>query len=166
MSFDSSATSSGWALFTNAELTAHGVIPHSEKNMELDDKATLMIEDLLSILNKKSPMIVVVEKPPFKNDPKTLVVLSEIVGVIRGWAVLNNADYVEYVPSQWRTLVANEGEKIPIKREDAKKWDIQKVKELFGIDLDSDDEADSILIGHARIIQFRKWIEEGVAISA
>ena len=163
MSFDTSSTSSGWGLFTNAKLSSHGVIPHNEKGLSLDEKASFMIEDLLSLLNREKPLIIVIEKPPYKNDPKTLVVLYEIVGAVRAWAILNKADYVEYVPSQWRSLVAGEDEKIPIKRNDAKIWDIEKVKELFGIELDSDDEADGILIGYARVIQFAQWLEEGVA---
>ena len=162
MSFDTSTTSSGWGLFTNAKLTSHGIIPHAEKGMELEDKASLMIDDLLTLLNKEKPLIVVIEKPPYKNDPKTLIVLSEIVGAVHAWAVLNKADYIEYVPSQWRSLVAGEGEAIPTKRDQAKIWDIKKVKELFGIDLDSDDEADGILIGYARVVQFARWLKEGI----
>lgn len=162
MSFDTSTTSSGWALFTNAKLEQHGILKQEGKNSEASQKINLMIKDLITSLNKYNPLIVVIEKPPYKSDPKALTALAEIIGAIRGWAVMHNADYVEYMPNEWRALIANENEKIPLKREAAKAWDLQKIKDIFGIDISEDDEADGILIGYARIIEFSNWMKSGI----
>lgn len=164
MSFDTSSTSSGWALFQNAELSKFDTILHQEKETDLFQKMDLMIADLLALLEKYKPLIVVIERPPFKRDPKTLTALSEIVGAVRAWSILNKADYVEYTPSQWRKLVKSEDEKLPTDRNELKLWDIKKVCELYGIKDIGDDSADSILIGQARINEVREWIESGYAI--
>lgn len=165
MSFDTSSTSSGWALFQNAELSRYDIVRHKEKELDLFQKMDLMISDLLSLLENYKPLIVVIERPPYKNDPKTLTALSEIVGSVRTWSILNKADYVEYTPSQWRKLVKDEDEKLPSNRDELKLWDIAKVRELYGIEGIGDDRADGILIGHARIVEFSEWLKEGTAIA-
>lgn len=160
MSFDTSTTSSGWALYTNAKLTDYGTILHKEKNTTIENRMNMMIADILLLLNKVRPLIVVIERPPFKADPKTLTFLSEIIGAVRAWAILNEADYVEYTPSQWRSLVKEKEEALPTGRDNAKQWDIQKVSDIFDIQDVSDDLADAVLLGLARINEFRNWLEE------
>lgn len=160
VSFDTSTTSSGWALYTNAKLTDYGTILHKEKNTTIEDRMNMMIVDILTLLNEVHPLIVVIERPPFKADPRTLTFLSEIVGAVRAWAILNEADYVEYTPSQWRSLVKEKEEALPVGRDNAKQWDIQKVREIFNIQDISDDPADAILLGLARINEFRDWLED------
>lgn len=164
MSFDTSSTSSGWALFKNAKLSKYDTVLHKEKEVDLFQKMDLMIVDLLALLETYKPLIVVIERPPYKNDPKTLTALSEIIGAVRAWSILNKADYVEYTPSQWRKLVKDEDEKLPTDRNELKVWDIEKVRKLYGIENIGDDPADSILIGQARINEVNEWIDSGYAV--
>lgn len=160
MAFDTSTTSSGWALYTNAKLTDYSTIVHKEKNTSIEERMNMMIVDILSLLDNVKPLIVVIERPPFKADPKTLTFLSEIVGAVRAWAILNSADYVEYTPSQWRSLVKEKGESLPVGRENLKKWDIEKAHELFHLVDIADDPADAVLLGLARINEFNSWLNE------
>lgn len=114
---------------------------------------------LKHILCAKKPDIVVIETPPYIRDPKTLIMLAEIVGVVKGWAI-DKAEYIEYMPQQWRSFVKSSNEKIPTNRNDCKEWDLDKVKLLYGKTSISDDEADAILIGQARINQMSAIAEK------
>lgn len=148
ISLDTSSTKTGWAYWENAVLKESGVICASGN---IDERMELMGKQIIMLLKNRNPIIVVIEQSTSVKDPKTFRMLSEIVGIARGWAILKGADYIEYVPSAWRRLIANEDEKIPTNRETCKPWDMQKVKEIFNLDVGGDDEADAILVGFARI---------------
>lgn len=154
VSLDTSSTISGYAYFENGILKEHGIIDkNKEKNslIRVEDMTIALIEKL----KKYKPDIVICETPPFMNSPKTLIMLAEIVGVVKGWAISGGfAEFVEIGPTEWRRLVADPDEKIPTKRDPAKIWDIAKVKKIFNIEAIDDNEADAILIGQARINEF------------
>ncbi len=153
VSLDTSSTISGYAYWENGVLTKSGILYHNNEKdtvIRVED----MTIDIISLLKDYRPDIVVVEQPPFCNSPKTCVMLAEIVGCAKGYAIASGADYVEYAVSEWRKLVADKDEKIPTKRDIAKEWDIQKVREIFKKEVEDDNEADAILIGLARIRQF------------
>ena len=57
-----------------------------------------------------------------------------------------NIFYVEYTPSEWRSLVGITARK----REDCKAASIKRIKDIYNIDVD-DNEADAINIGEAYI---------------
>jgi len=158
MSFDTSSTNSGWAYFENGNLIESGAI-----DCQKEKDTVIRIEDmciaLKHILCEKKPDIVVIETPPYIRDPRTLIMLAEIVGVVKGWAI-DKAEYIEYMPQQWRSFVKSEGERVPTKRNDCKVWDLSKVELLYGKTSISDDEADAILIGRARINQMSAVAEK------
>ena len=156
LAFDTSSTKSGWAYFENGILKTSGVVDE-EKEKDSVIRVENMCFGLTNLLKKYSPDIVVIETPPLVNSPKTLVMLAEIVGVVKGWSICSGfAEFVEFSPpGEWRKLVAREDEKIPTKRNDCKKWDIERTKDLFHIDPKDDNEADAILMGQARINQFK-----------
>lgn len=155
LAFDSSSTITGVAYFENGKLVKSFVI---DKSREKD--ALIRVEDmciaLVETLKEHKPDIVAIERPPFCNSPDTLIMLSEIVGCVKGWAISNYADYVEYAVNSWRKLVAKDGETIPRKRNEAKVWDMARCKEVYGFVPRDDNEADAVLIGYARIKEFEK----------
>ena len=154
ISFDSSTKLTGYALFVDGTLSRCGVLDHSkEKDMEI--RMEDMCFGIINLLNKEKPDIVVVEMTVVPNNASTQRQLTELIGVIRGWALINYAEFVRMRPSEWRHLVADQEEKIPIKRADAKIWAVEKVKLHYNIDA-TDDTAEAILIGQARINQFAK----------
>jgi len=108
---------------------------------------------MLEKLQMESPDIVVIERPPVVRDVETLINLSEIIGCVRGWAVLNRAEYEELRPTEWRKMVHPVGEILPKRRKELKQWDIEKVKNIFNIIPENDDIADAILIGQAWVNQ-------------
>lgn len=153
VSLDTSSTITGYAYWENGILTKSGILYHeNEKNpiIRVED----MTMDIINLLKSCKPDIVAIEQPPFCNSPKTCVMLAEIVGCAKGYAIAAGADFVEYTVNEWRKLVAG-AEKIPRNRNEAKKWDIDKVMNMYpSINLEDDNEADAILIGVARIRQF------------
>ncbi len=157
VSLDTSSTITGYAYWENANLTDSGILYHNnEKNTVI--RVEDMTIDIIETLKRYKPDIVVVEQPPFCNSPKTCVMLAEIVGCAKGFAISHGADFVEYTVTEWRKLVANDSEKIPRKRDEAKEWDINKVRTIFQKEVEDDNEADAILIGLARIRQFESLV--------
>ncbi len=154
IALDTSSSISGWAYYENGKLKDHGIIDHHKEKDALIRVENMSIA-LTHLLKKHSPDIVVAETPPLMNSPQTLIMLAEIVGVVKGWAICSGfAEFVELEPSKWRRLIARDDEKIPRARKECKPWDMQKVKELYDIEPIDDNEADAILIGQARINMF------------
>lgn len=153
LSLDTSSTDSGYAYWENGQLIEYGSL-----NLSKEKDSLIRQEDMIIGLHKLTkqykPDICVVESPPLINSPATLIMLTEIVGAVRGM-VIDSAEYVEYSPTKWRKLIPHEG-KIPIKRKDAKTWDIARVKELFQVETKNDNIADAILIGYARIMDIQE----------
>lgn len=153
VSIDSSSSISGYAYFENGILKNSGRIDlHKEKDSEI--RIENMCLNLIDILNQYKPDIVVVEMTVVTRGAATQRMLSEIVGVIRGWALCNYAEFVRLRPSEWRKLVKNDDEFVPKKREELKIWSANKVNEIYNKEVE-DDESDAILLGLARINQFR-----------
>ena len=67
-----------------------------------------------------------------------------LLGAVYGKCVADGITFDSLRPTEWRKLV-DPGKK-PRKRDELKKWSVDKVKELYGIDA-NDDIADAILIG-------------------
>lgn len=72
-----------------------------------------------------------------------------ILGVIYGICMKHGICYYPLRPSEWRKAVREADEKLPRKRKELKKWSINKVLELFGLQDIGDDISDAILIGKA-----------------
>lgn len=164
--FDTSTTASGYAVFNQSKnnemysLRTSGVINLKQK--DVDERTSIMIAGILYRLNESFPEHVVIERPPYVQDPHALIYLSEIVGAVRGWALDNGVDYKEYTPSQWRRLVKEEDEKTPSGRKACKAWDMEKAFLLFGFQPKDDNEADAVLIGAARIKALKTGIDEKI----
>lgn len=152
VSLDTSSTKTGWAYWEAGELTEYGEIDHS-KEKDIEVRFEDMCLSILSLLNRLKPETIVIEMESVTRNAHTQRILTEIIGVVHGWALSNYAEYVEYRPLAWRKLNCEEEEKVPAKREDAKAWSITKIKNLFEKDT-TDNEADAILIGRARIKEF------------
>ena len=143
LSLDTSSESSGYAVYKAGVLTKdHGHLDHFKKN-EGELHVQNMNKDLLALLNRTNPSIVVIEKPPYaKGNPNTHVILCVIIGVVRGWCLEHDCEFNLINTSVWRAALSNESP-VPKKREELKKWSIT----LAGVE--DDNEADAILIGRA-----------------
>ena len=144
---DTSSSKSGYSIFVNGEYTNSGVIDwHTEKNSDI--RLYKMCISLLYVLNQEQPNIVVAEMTAVTRNASAQRMLTMILGVIYGWCIVHNVEFVMLRPTEWRALISKE--KKGRKREELKAWSVKTVKEKYGLEV-SDDEADSILIGQSLI---------------
>lgn len=154
-SFDTSTKHSGWAIHKNAIYNKSGTIDH-EDIKDGNERLNQMLVSIFDLLNKEHPYIVVIEETKAPRNAKTQRDLTEILGAVRGWCMCNDAEFVAIAPSTWRKLVYGVD---PKNRDMAKQWAIKKVKEDYGHEC-SDDEAEAILIGQARVLQFKSFMND------
>lgn len=148
---DTSSSCSGYAIFINGVYLDSGVFNY-KKQKNSNQRLQKMCTTLLSFLNKEKPDIVSIETTVVTRNAEAQRTLTMILGVIYGWCITHNCEYVGLRPAEWRSCISKE--KKGRKREELKLWSIHKVKELFDIECE-DDQSDAILIGQALINQRR-----------
>lgn len=155
LSLDTSTKVSGYAVFNNKELIRYSSIDKSDKS-DSYERMSAMVYEITAIIEREAPDVVVIEETVVTRNPQTQRMLSMILGAVFGCCVINNFNYCALRPTQWRKAVRGDDEKLPRKRDELKKWSINKVNKLFGIQNIGDDVSDAILIGQA----FINMIEE------
>lgn len=152
---DTSTKKSGIALYENGKLKDYKLIDYSEeKNTE--ERIVKMITTLLLYIDKEKPKVIYCETPQgHGGNVKLARMLSTIIGAIEGWCCLNDCYFEQMNPSVWRKYIPdfNQG---GLSRPELKARGIVMVKELYGIDVESDDVSDAILIGQAMINRYSK----------
>lgn len=148
LSFDTSSSSTGWAMFANGKYKNSGTIDLT-KIKDTDIRMEQMISSIYKMIDEYSPAVVVAELTVVDRNPNTQRLLTMILGAIYGKCIVDQIDFKTLRPTQWRRLV-DPGKK-PKKRNELKQWAIQTAEQLTGLhDLD-DDTSDAILIGYAYI---------------
>lgn len=151
IALDISSVSTGWALFENGKYVESGTLTASGSE---ENHVTHMMTDIDILLSHFDPDICVAEETILsKFNPKTFRTLTMILGVAMYVCKERETEFITLTPSEWRKLISTE--KKPRKREDLKKWDLTKAKELFDKDFGTDDEADAVLIGQAYLNKWR-----------
>ncbi len=123
------------------------------KKKELQHKITyerilFMINEIRNILNKYKPEKIIVEDIYGGKDLYAFKMLSRFHGAILEYSLTHNAKILYKMPNGWRAdlgIPIKKG-KVWLKREQLKKMSIQKVKDVFNINV-NDDLADAICIG-------------------
>lgn len=150
LSLDTSTKVTGYAVYNEGQLVRYSSIDKSEIK-DGDVRLRLMISELITLVEREAPDTVVVEETVVTRNPQTQRMLSMILGAVLCICVDFGFNYCALRPTQWRKAVRGDDEKLPRKRDELKKWSINKVDELFGIQDISDDVSDAILIGQAFI---------------
>lgn len=145
LALDISTKSTGYAIFEDGVLKLHGVIDHDENDAQ--QRLHTMTYLIYHFFDWNDISIVVVEQPIFNQNVKTFSELSMMVGAVYAFCIENHNEFHMLLPSQWRALVSSE--KKPRKRNELKEWGKQKVRELYDVEVKTDDESDAILIGTA-----------------
>ena len=150
LSIDSSTNASGYAVFIDGELNSYGLLDMKQiKNIEQRMKE--MTQSIYKIIDAERPDIVVVELTSVSRNVQTQRHLTMLLGAIYGKCIDLDIFWCALRPSEWRSAISGER---PSRRDELKKWSIEKVSELFGKDIDSDDISDAVLIGLAYINMF------------
>lgn len=149
ISLDTSSTKSGWAYFENAKYKESGVIDLSKYKGGSEDRLKEMCLNLLTILEKYKPDMIVIEKLNVSRNMNAVRVLSKVIGAVYTYYIQNDScSYFEVQPTQWRSrLGMQDGRK---KREELKKMSVEYVRDNLDIEV-SDDEADAICAGFGYI---------------
>ena len=150
VSLDTSSKDTGCAVFINGQVQEYGHL-NCETIRDSNERMNKMCSEIQKELNRIMPTTVVVETTSVTRNANTQRMLTMILGVVYGWCLEHNADYVSYRPTQWRKLITK-GEK-PKKREELKKWSLRMCKDLYDLDLVNDNISDAILIGRAHLNQ-------------
>lgn len=167
LSLDTSSTKTGWAIFGNGIYEESGVLDWSHVK-ETEDRLLIMYIDIIQLINKYEPDILIIEKDIVgsgkRQNMSTINTLVKLIGGVWAYCVQLNMDtpmnfqtgefnvyYVEYTPSEWRSLVGITARK----RDDCKAASIKRIKDIYNLNVD-DNEADAINIGQAYINEWSK----------
>ena len=146
LSFDASTKHTGYAFFENGKLIDAKVINVENSDCEMRIKEMGLL--ILKCMDYYNPEIVWIEDTYCGGNKSTQRKLDRLQGVVFSWCLLNDADFQLVMPKGWRKLIPN----FPVsaKREEAKLYSINYVKEKYGVNV-TDDIADAICIGEAAI---------------
>lgn len=147
LAMDQSTRNSGFALFDDGKYVCSGVIDMSKSKLDTNERSFEMAKEIWKIINKYKPQHIVLEDVQQQSNPKTMIVLARLSGMIIGYAEAHNVKTHILSPAQWRKqLHYSQGPKI--KRQELKQQSIDYVKKNFGLDL-PEDECEAICIGNS-----------------
>lgn len=153
ISFDTSSKSTGYCIYVDGALSRYGRFDQS-KIILMTERLEPMVKSILELIETEKPNIVVVETTSVNRNAQTQRFLTMIIGAIYGKCVADDIFYCSLRPQEWRSMISREPR--PKKREELKEWGKQKVKELYGLEIEIDDISDAILIGRAYINKYSK----------
>lgn len=161
MGIDASTSATGWSIFEDDKLIAHGVI--KPKGSDWQDRIKQEWPLLCKIAEKYKPEKIYIEDVPLKDGKKTLIMLGAVQGMILGFSAYENIPVEFLLPSDWRgALGLYDGTREGTQREVLKKKAIEMVNKKFGLNLlwvapkskrNEDDTAEAILIAYSQVKQ-------------
>ena len=156
LALDTSTTCTGYSVYENGELTDYGCLDF-DSNIPTDIRLEKIMNEIYALIDKLNPQIVVAEmtfaNTASRNNVETQKNLTLLLGAVWGKCVLTDAYFHYFRASEWRKLV-DSGKK-PRKREELKKWSIDKVNSILKTEINNDNISDAILIGMAYINLFK-----------
>ena len=153
ISFDTSSKSTGYCIYVDGALSRYGRFDQS-RIILMTERLEPMVKSILELIETEKPNIVVVETTSVNRNAQTQRFLTMIIGAIYGKCVAEDIFYCGLRPQEWRSMISREPR--PKKRDELKEWGKQKVKELYGLEIEIDDISDAILIGRAYINKYSK----------
>lgn len=147
LSFDQSTRISGYCYFENGNYIESSTINMSKSKLVTEERSFEMAKEIWKIINKYKPHHIILEDVQQQSNPKTMIILARLSGMIIGYAEAHGIKVHIVSPSQWRKqLMYLQGPKV--KRQELKQQSINYVKKVFGLEL-SEDECEAICIGQA-----------------
>lgn len=153
VSLDTSSSCTGWSVFLNGKYTSSGVINLKKFKGSGQERMDEMCISIARLLDREQPDIIVVEETAVTRNAAAQRMLTMILGFVYAWCLLRDTYFEMMKPTVWRSLISSE--KKGRKREELKEWSINKVMELYGIEV-IDDQSDAILIGQAYVNKYQK----------
>ena len=142
LAMDQATRKSGFCYFENGQYIESGIIDLGDSKLDTDKRSFEMAKELWKVIKKYKPQHLILEDVQQQSNPKTMIVLARLSGMIIGYAEAHNVQVHILLPSQWRKALGySQGAKV--KRQELKQQSIDYVKEQFGIDL-QEDEAEAV----------------------
>jgi Holliday junction resolvasome RuvABC endonuclease subunit len=174
MSIDASTTSIAYAVFEKEKLVIHGKVQFSGKDVY--QKIASAIGSVVTVMQDLNPEAVVIERAVFINSPKTMSELSMVQGAILAGACLAGIRIFKGTnPIAWQSYIGNnkltKDAKILMRKANPNKsesWYKQNEREVrkqktinfvninYDLDIDDNDIADAIGIGHYALGNWEK----------
>ena len=151
LSLDQALQTSGYCIWDNNKPIAWGTF--KTNNTYPIDKRLRQVWNYLEKLNNDIELVVF-EDCQQQQNAQTYHKLSMVKAIILLWCNIKGIDYKIYSPSSWRSVC---GGGYGRKREEQKAKAVEKVKEWYDIDANS-DICDAINIGHAAIKELKSDI--------
>lgn len=147
LSMDQSTRVTGWSLFEDSHYVKSGVIDlHTIKNT--DERSKQMGLEICKIIEECKPDEMVIEEVAMQSNVDTLKKLARIQGMAIGFATAHNIPTHILQPSRWRSVLQfTQGPKV--KREELKEQSRNFVKNVLGLDIESEDENEAVAINDA-----------------
>ena len=141
LALDLATINTGFAVFKGENLIDSGVL---RVKGDLEDRLILMKKEIIKVCEKHSVTAIISEQEQIHKAGATTNALCKQSGVLRCTSDDMGIPYVFVPINTWRIY---SGIKHNMKRDLQKAEAIKKVKELYGVETKSDDEAEAILIG-------------------
>lgn len=148
IAFDQSSTKTGYAIFSDTDLTRWGVLDYS-KDKNVQNRVKEMCLEINTIISRVKPDLVIFEDVNLRTSVKTLIMLAQIQGCIMQSCFLKGIDFVIYAPATWRRIVGIK-QSNKIERKNLKDQAIAFVRTGYGIKV-GDDCAEAICEGLAHL---------------
>lgn len=156
---DASTSCTGWSIFENGVLIAHGAI--KPKGDDWRDRVMELTMDIAQIFKQYRPAMLYIEDVPMKKGSLTIEKLGAVQGAILALCAAYKIKPCFLLPSKWRSdLNLFDGTKAGLQRDVLKRKAIEMANKEFGLNLawvapsskkNQDDEAESILIAYSQI---------------
>lgn len=174
ISIDASTTSIAYAVFENKKLVLNGKVNFSGKDVY--QKISSAIDSVVNVMKSINAEALVIERAVFINSPKTMSELSMVQGAILAGASLAGIKIFKGTnPIAWQSYIGNgkitKDAKILMRkanpgkseswykqfeRETRKQKTINFVNINYDLDIDDNDIADAIGIGHYALGNWEK----------
>lgn len=154
VALDQSTRITGYALFDDGRYIKSGVID-LHKIKDTDERSKQMAVEICKLIGDTKPDVTIIEEVQQQSNTSTVIKLARIQGVAIGFCAAHNIDLHILTPSRWRSVLGyKQGPKV--KREELKEQSRNFVKNVLGLNIESEDENEAICINEAahRIYEF------------
>ncbi len=155
MALDQASRVTGWAIYDNKNLVAHGRFSISA-NKTMQERLKSFVIYLIDLVDKYHPEKIYYEGIQYQSNIETYKKLAYIQAMIIYFS--NNIPIMELTPSHWRSIIKDKhGIKFGRSRAEQKQKAQDFVKEFFNKEV-TEDEADAICLGYAGVLEDEKNI--------
>lgn len=140
---DQSTKITGYSIWDDGKLINYGTVSAPE-DLEPIDRICVMYEKVKALIDEVNPDYVCIEDTQFQKNQNVYKRLSQMQGLVFAILVDKDIGFCIVEPSSWKSYAGIKSRK----REEQKKETIEFVKNEYKIKKPTEDEADSIAIGH------------------